>query len=279
MVSAGTMEMRAFIMAVTMTVTIVVMTMLAMGVIAMPVIFVSPMPWSGRGGNMAMTRGMPVTGRSVSLTAMTVAVISVTMTSVTVIAMAVTARGRSRDFMIDVVVGQFILHVALSINMDAGGDQSDHAKHGDRQRVDVVADRDFQVAEFAQDPVSSGVGGSRRIASMSVGTLVARMAPCVIARMSCFFLGMRSRGKGNRGQPVARNRDMGSRMSFIMLATERITPEPYSGAKEGDHEAKADRQSREVPCAASMPAHQRTCKEDRPEGDQGKQNGYPQPCH
>ena len=47
-------------------------------------------------------------------------------------------------------VGQLAVHVAERIDVDARGHQRDHAEHGQRQRVDVVADRQPQRAELAQ---------------------------------------------------------------------------------------------------------------------------------
>ena len=69
-------------------------------------------------------------------------------------------------------VVQLVVHVAHGIKMDAGGDQRDHAKHADRERVDVVADRQFQFAKLAKIVPIARVGLWRRV----VGVFFSRFA-------------------------------------------------------------------------------------------------------
>ena len=50
--------------------------------------------------------------------------------------------------------------------MDAGGDERDHAEHGDGQRVDIVADRQLELAELAER-VPVAADGARRFGPRS----------------------------------------------------------------------------------------------------------------
>ena len=74
-----------------------------------------------------------------------------------------------RDLRIGPFVRQLVVHVADRVEMDARGDQRDHAEHDDRQGVDVVADRQLQLAELAERVPVAGVVAGRRI-----GMLVTR---------------------------------------------------------------------------------------------------------
>ncbi len=58
---------------------------------------------------------------------------------------------------------ELFVHVAERIDVDAGGHQRDHAKHGHRQGIDVVADGQLQRAEAAQDvPIAAERGWRQR---------------------------------------------------------------------------------------------------------------------
>ncbi len=51
---------------------------------------------------------------------------------------------------VDVVFGPLVIHVPDGEDVDAGGDQRDHGEHHQGQAVDVVVDRESQVAETGQ---------------------------------------------------------------------------------------------------------------------------------
>jgi hypothetical protein len=63
---------------------------------------------------------------------------------------------RIRHFMVRVIV-QLIVHVAEGVDVNAGGDQRHHAKHRHGERVDVIADRELQIAELAERVPIAGV--------------------------------------------------------------------------------------------------------------------------
>ena len=67
------------------------------------------------------------------------------------------------------VLMQLVVHVAEGVDMHAGGDQRDHAKHRHRERVDVVADRELERAPLAEGvPIARDVG---RVAIVFYGVL------------------------------------------------------------------------------------------------------------
>ena len=76
------------------------------------------------------------------------------------------------DFVIHKVM-QLVVHVADGVNVYARSDERDDAKHHKRQRIDVIADRDLEVAEFAQRvPIAAkvrrrGVAGAGRMLGRS----------------------------------------------------------------------------------------------------------------
>ena len=78
------------------------------------------------------------------------------------------------DFVIGVVM-QLIVHVARRVDMNARRDQRDHAEHGDRERIDIVTDRQFHRAEIGQRvPVTRDWRDGFAVASMvSVGIMAA----------------------------------------------------------------------------------------------------------
>ena len=70
-----------------------------------------------------------------------------------------------RDFVVGHVV-QLVVHVADGVDVDARGDQRHHAEHRDGQRVDVVADRELQLPNWAsvyQSPAMYGGGPFVRV--------------------------------------------------------------------------------------------------------------------
>ncbi len=62
------------------------------------------------------------------------------------------------DFVVDVIL-ELIAHVADGVDVDARGDERDHAEHGDGERIDVVADREAEFAELAEGVPIAGEAG------------------------------------------------------------------------------------------------------------------------
>ena len=65
------------------------------------------------------------------------------------------------NLMIDVVVDQFFLHVAGREDVNAGRDQRDHHEHRQRQAVDVVVQRNVEIAELSHRVKRPGEDGLR----------------------------------------------------------------------------------------------------------------------
>ena len=84
-----------------------------------------------------------------------------------------------RHFVVGVFV-QLVVHVAEGVNMDARRDQRHHAKHRHGERVDVVADREFQIAELAERVPIAGV-----VRRMAVVVLGMRFACMFAFRRAC----------------------------------------------------------------------------------------------
>ena len=64
------------------------------------------------------------------------------------------------DLVVDVVLRQFVAHVAQREDVDARGDQRDHHEHHERQAVDVVVQRDDEVAKRRQGVETAREPGS-----------------------------------------------------------------------------------------------------------------------
>ena len=62
---------------------------------------------------------------------------------------------------------QFFVHVAQRVDVDARGDERDHAEHGDGQRVDVVADGQAASEPNSAQRVPIAADGTGRLAVRS----------------------------------------------------------------------------------------------------------------
>ncbi len=138
-----------------------------------------------------------------------------------------------RHFMVDHVV-QLVVHVADGVDMNARGDQRDHAEHRNGQRVDVVADREFQGAELGQGiPIA---GECRRRAVRGV-------------MFTLFFGVLDLHGRQAEGGCSAGD---GVRLLFVLLAMvgrsfERMRRQPHAEQRvDADQEAGDDRANGDV---------------------------------
>ena len=72
-----------------------------------------------------------------------------------------------RHLVVDVRIVQLVVHVAEGVDVDARGDQRHHAEHRHREGVDVVADRELQIAELAERVPVAGVVSRRRVGGVA----------------------------------------------------------------------------------------------------------------
>src|SRR5436190_177611 len=78
------------------------------------------------------------------------------------------------DFVVFVVFGQFVAHVAGRKDVNARRDERDHHEHGDGETVDVVIDVDHQAADGGEvvELSGEGVGVGRVGGGVAVGVVV-----------------------------------------------------------------------------------------------------------
>ncbi len=113
---------------------------------------------------------------------------------------------RQGHFVIGDVV-QFVMHVTHRVAVDQRGDEGHHAEHGDRERVDVVADRQLQLAELTQRVKRAGVvriGGvcvAVTVVAFGVGGIAVSCIGGMIVRLLRLF--QLERDKGRAGSRAA----------------------------------------------------------------------------
>ena len=81
--------------------------------------------------------------------------------------------------MVLVVLGQFVAHVSRREDMNTGGDQRHHHEHQDGQSVDVVVDRDDDVAEPGELVELAGKCGAERVEVGMVSVDVVGVGVCM----------------------------------------------------------------------------------------------------
>ena len=71
-----------------------------------------------------------------------------------------------RNLVVDKILVQFIVHVTQGVEVHARGNQGHHAEHHHRDGVDVVANRELQVAKLTERIPVPGVIGRRTVVGM-----------------------------------------------------------------------------------------------------------------
>ena len=71
---------------------------------------------------------------------------------------------------------ELVVHIPRRIDVDASSNQRDHAKHHNRERVDVVAQGELETSKLTELVILARVVGGRPVVGMAGGLLSALAA-------------------------------------------------------------------------------------------------------